>query len=54
MLYLQNIRNKIEEVRNRELTLDELDSDISDYILEDKLQKKFVKVGRILLGFENH
>lgn len=31
-------------MRKRELDLDDLDSDISDYILEDKLQQKFMKV----------
>ena len=31
-------------MRERELSLDELDDEASDYILEDKLQKKFVEV----------
>ncbi|XP_052789171.1 kinesin-related protein 4-like isoform X2 [Mya arenaria] len=41
---LEQIRDQIEKVRSRELDLEDLDSDISDYILEDKLQRKFVKV----------
>ncbi|XP_053381413.1 uncharacterized protein LOC123526107 isoform X2 [Mercenaria mercenaria] len=41
---LESIRNKIETVRERELDLDEMDSEVSDYILEDRLQRKFMKV----------
>ena len=41
---LQQIRDKIEEVREHELGVDELDDEASDYILEDKLKKKFVAV----------
>ncbi|XP_052220122.1 uncharacterized protein LOC127837243 isoform X2 [Dreissena polymorpha] len=41
---LQNIRDEIERVRSRELSLDDLESEVSDYLLEDKLQHKFVKV----------
>ncbi|WAR30999.1 DAXX-like protein, partial [Mya arenaria] len=37
---LEQIRDQIEKVRSRELDLEDLDSDISDYILEDKLQRK--------------
>lgn len=40
----QQIRDKIEEVREHELSLDELDNETSDYIFEDKLKKKFVTV----------
>ena len=40
----QKIRDKIEQIRSRELSLDEMDDEASDYILEDKLQKKFVAV----------
>ena len=40
----QQIRDKIEEVRERELGLDDLEDEDSDYILEDKLKKKFVAV----------
>ncbi|XP_060593591.1 uncharacterized protein LOC132748066 isoform X3 [Ruditapes philippinarum] len=41
---LESIRNQIEKVRLRELDLEDLDSDVSDYLLEDKLQRKFMKV----------
>ncbi|KAL4219673.1 hypothetical protein ACF0H5_022245 [Mactra antiquata] len=41
---LEKIRDQIEDVRTRELSVDDLESDISDYILEDKLQRKFMKV----------
>lgn len=40
----QRIRDKIEEIRDKELSLDDLDADDSAYIYEDRLQKKFVKV----------
>ncbi|KAK3591447.1 hypothetical protein CHS0354_033446 [Potamilus streckersoni] len=41
---LKKLRDKIESIQSKELSLDDLDDEISDYILEDKYQKKFVKV----------
>ena len=41
---LQKIRDKIEEVREKEVSLDELENEDSSYIFEDRLQKKFIKV----------
>ena len=40
----QKIRDKIEEVREKDLSLDELENEDSLYIFEDRLQKKFIKV----------
>lgn len=41
---LEKIRDKIEEVRDKELSLEDMEAEDSTYVLEDKLQKKFVKV----------
>lgn len=42
---LQDIRDKIEELKNAEVDLDDEDS---AYIMEEKYQKKFVKVWKKL------
>ncbi|XP_071151081.1 death domain-associated protein 6-like, partial [Mytilus edulis] len=39
-----DLRNKIEGLKEKEVTLDEMDDECSSYILEDKYQQKFVKV----------
>jgi len=41
---LQDLRNKIEELKEKELSLDDMDDECSSYIMEEKYQKKFVKV----------
>ncbi|KAK3088000.1 hypothetical protein FSP39_013298 [Pinctada imbricata] len=41
---LEDIKDKIEELKQREVSLDEMDDDDSAYIMEDRYQKKFVKV----------
>ncbi|KAL8600263.1 hypothetical protein ACOMHN_040724 [Nucella lapillus] len=41
---LEKIRDEIEKVREKDLSLDDLDAEDSSYIYEDRLQKKFIKV----------
>ncbi|XP_050417749.1 uncharacterized protein LOC126831130 [Patella vulgata] len=41
---LERLRIKIEELRDQELTLDDLDDETSSYIYEDKLERKYVVV----------
>ncbi|XP_041369105.1 uncharacterized protein LOC121383261 [Gigantopelta aegis] len=41
---LGKLRNEIEKVREKELSLDDLDAEDSSYIYEDRLEKKFVAV----------
>ncbi|XP_076454974.1 uncharacterized protein LOC143289758 [Babylonia areolata] len=41
---LEKIRDEIEKVREKDLSLDDLNESDSAYIYEDRLQKKFVKV----------
>ncbi|XP_060065735.1 eukaryotic translation initiation factor 5B-like [Ylistrum balloti] len=45
---LEDIRNKIEELKNADLSLDALGEEDSVYIQEDRYQHKFVKVWRKL------
>ncbi|XP_033732810.1 FK506-binding protein 5-like isoform X2 [Pecten maximus] len=45
---LEDIRNKIEELKNADLSLDALGDEDSVYIQEDRYQHKFVKVWRKL------
>ncbi|PVD22521.1 hypothetical protein C0Q70_18335 [Pomacea canaliculata] len=45
---LEQLRDKIEQIREAELSLHDLDAEDSSYILEDRLQKKFVKVWKRL------
>ena len=40
----QDLRNKIEELKEKELSLDDMDDECSSYIMEEKYQQKFVKV----------
>lgn len=46
--FWQQLRDKIEQIREAELSLHDLDAEDSSYILEDRLQKKFVKVWKRL------
>ncbi|KAK6167263.1 hypothetical protein SNE40_021336 [Patella caerulea] len=41
---LERLKSKIEELRDQELTLDDLDDETSSYIYEDKLERKYVAV----------
>jgi hypothetical protein len=41
---LQDIRDKIEALEAKELSLDDMGDDDSDYILIDRFKKRFVKV----------
>ncbi|XP_052093570.1 DDT domain-containing protein DDB_G0282237-like isoform X2 [Mytilus californianus] len=50
---LEDLRNKIEGLKEREVTLDEMDDECSSYILEDKYQQKFVKVWKKLCELKN-
>lgn len=43
-ILLEKLKNMIEKVRAKELCLDDLNSEVSPYILEDKLKQKFMKV----------
>ncbi|XP_064616182.1 death domain-associated protein 6-like [Liolophura sinensis] len=43
-ILLAKLRNEIENVKERELSLDDLEDEDSSYIYEDRLEKKFVKV----------
>ena len=40
-LLFQSLRNEIEKVQEREMSLDDLDAEDSSYIYEDRLKKKF-------------
>ncbi|XP_071155692.1 DNA ligase 1-like isoform X3 [Mytilus edulis] len=50
---LEDLRNKIEGLKEKEVTLDEMDDECSSYILEDKYQQKFVKVWKKICELKN-